>query len=703
MRKISKWLLLGPVTTTVPFALMSASTTSDSTNNNNNGDSGENNNISPEFDQFKGIKDNIQSEQLGKIIDQGILDLHNEANSYLSDSAKEAADILKGMYIKKVATYLEKNKAAIIANPRDNGFFMFYPEILATSKSFKSMVLNFDSQSFQQVLINSDTNAQNPYLNLPLVPEQISDLKEYTSEVLTNTLTKDQFTAKIDDYFKNLQGEFTDIFDNDDDIPTFEDTSITFNSNGDFNLNNPKGYSSWDDYIKSKFSQRFLMFDLSQNSKEDDSQDKPPSPIIPPLPQVVDPAISNNEIENIPSLNPIISSTVFDTYTSLTSAGAKQNFINKFNKNPNKNSDNYFFFYNSINTRYKYSVTELKLVKDKLIADVKIQDQIATNNIRTYSYEVNVLPSKQDTLATQAAYNLIKNIFIQLYNAMGVMAKIDYQQLVDQELANVLFNMISRAVRNSFQAQYLKDLNEIIATYGSSVSSIKLEDNLDSTFGEKINYFILSTLKNTLINNVYYFALLPNAFVNTYNLIVQGLKNKLDIVKANILVLNEYYKVNYFGLDWINQGLDVLNDDISFLKGLAINNSFDLYSQYQEYTNLTQRINKTFRDLYIILNQQPLANSADYKQQITQLRDSIFAMPQIPYTQPAANKTLLYTFAGISLGLFILLSLAGSTLTLTNKKYKIKNTKTKIILLGSLASLFLILAIILFTIGLGGL
>ncbi|MFV8483728.1 MSC_0620 family F1-like ATPase-associated subunit [Mycoplasma sp. Z473B] len=704
MRKL-KWLILGPVSATLPLAVLSAAPNTESKPNGDNADSGEGKNLSPDFDEFAKLEKEAQAQSLNDILEQGIKDLHNEANTLLTNTTTtDAQDIIKGMYLKKVAVYLETHKDAIIKNPRDNGFFTFYPEILASSKSFKSMVLTFDSKTYQQVLINAEQGSTNPYQNLPLVPSQIEDLKEYTSETLTNTLTKEKFNAKVDEYFKKLAGEFDDIFQNSDDIPTFETTSIDYNSSGDFNLHPPKGFDSWDDYIKSKYSVRFLKFDLDQNSKEDEQQDKPPSPIIPPLPQIQDPAIKSNEIQNIPSLHPIVSSAMYDAFKALNSLESKQAFIAKYNKNVEKNSPIYFFFNNNINTRYQYIVTELKLdSNNELLADVKIQDNVDKNNLRTYSFSIQTLADKQITLATQAANALIRNIFVQLYTALGVNAQIDYQQLVDQELANVLFNMISRAMKNTYQAEYQTDLNNIIQKNASSVSSIDLKDNLETQFGNDINYFVLSSLKNTAIHNTYYFALLPDAYSNTYNLLVEGIKNKIDLIKSNIKVLNKYYKINYLDISWVNQGLDVLSDDISFLKGLAINNSFNLYSQYLEYTNLTNRINKTFRDLYIILHEAPLTNSPENKKQITQMFDSLWAMPQTPYTQPAANKKLLYTLGAIFLSLAFILILIASTLGITHNKFHIKNTKNKTILMSSLASIFLIIAIILLAIGLGGL
>ncbi|MFV8467955.1 MSC_0620 family F1-like ATPase-associated subunit [Mycoplasma sp. 46852] len=707
MRRKLKWLILGPVTSALPLTVLSAASTNDPTSDNNGTDNNSNQgkNLSPDFDQFAKLEKDFQAEKLGKILEQGIKDLHNEANTLLSNTTTtDAQDILKGMYLKKVAIYLDTHKVAIIKNPRDNGFFIFYPEILANSKAFKSMSLSFDNKTYQQVLIDAKEGSINPYQNLPLVSSQISDLKEFSSETLTNTLTKEQFNSKVDDYFKKLASEFDDIFQNSDDIPTFETTSIDFNSSGDFNLHAPKEYNSWDDYIKSKYSSRFLKFDLDQNSKEDQDQDKPPSPIIPPLPQIEDPAVKSNEIQNIPSLHPIVSAAMYDTFKALTSLDAKNAFIAKYNKNVEKNSPIYFFFDNNINTRYQYQVTELKLdSNNQLLADVKIQDKVDKNNLRTYSYSVDTLANKQITLATQAANGLIENIFIQLYTALGVNAQIDYQQLVDQELANVLFNMISRAMKNTYKPEYKADLSKIIQDNASSVSTLELKANLESKFGADINYFILSSLKNTVINDTYYFALLPNAYLNTYKLISEGIKNKIDLIKVNLKVLNEYYKIDYLDISWINQGLDVLNDDISFLKGLAINNSFNLYSQYLNYTELTSRINKTFRDLYIILHTEPLTNTIENKKAINQMFNSIWAMPQIPYTQPAANKTLLYTLGAIFLSFSLILILIASTLGITHKRFDIKNTRNKTILMSSLASIFLIIAIILLAIGLGGL
>ncbi|MFV8479299.1 MSC_0620 family F1-like ATPase-associated subunit [Mycoplasma sp. VS428] len=707
MRRKLKWLILGPVTSALPLTVLSAASTNDPTSYNNGTDNNSNQgkNLSPDFDQFAKLEKDFQAEKLGKILEQGIKDLHNEANTLLSNTTTtDAQDILKGMYLKKVAIYLDTHKVAIIKNPRDNGFFIFYPEILANSKAFKSMSLSFDDKTYQQVLIDAKEGSINPYQNLPLVSSQISDLKEFSSETLTNTLTKEQFNSKVDDYFKKLASEFDDIFQNSDDIPTFETTSIDFNSSGDFNLHAPKEYNSWDDYIKSKYSSRFLKFDLDQNSKEDQDQDKPPSPIIPPLPQIEDPAVKSNEIQNIPSLHPIVSAAMYDTFKALTSLDAKNAFIAKYNKNVEKNSPIYFFFDNNINTRYQYQVTELKLdSNNQLLADVKIQDKVDKNNLRTYSYSVDTLANKQITLATQAANGLIENIFIQLYTSLGVNAQIDYQQLVDQELANVLFNMISRAMKNTYKPEYKADLSKIIQDNASSVSTLELKANLESKFGADINYFILSSLKNTVINDTYYFALLPNAYLNTYKLISEGIKNKIDLIKVNLKVLNEYYKIDYLDISWINQGLDVLNDDISFLKGLAINNSFNLYSQYLNYTELTSRINKTFRDLYIILHTEPLTNTIENKKAINQMFNSIWAMPQIPYTQPAANKTLLYTLGAIFLSFSLILILIASTLGITHKRFDIKNTRNKTILMSSLASIFLIIAIILLAIGLGGL
>ncbi|MHA3838533.1 MSC_0620 family F1-like ATPase-associated subunit [Mycoplasma sp. VS1572C] len=700
MRKL-KWLILGSISASaLPLAIISASPT---TENNLNDAQGKN--LSPDFDEFSNLEKEFEKEQLTKIIDQAISDYHNQGNTLLSNTeTTDAKDILKGMYLKKVAVFLEENKDAILKDPRANGFFVLYPQIIANSKSFKSMVMTFDDQSYQQVLINSAQDSTNPYLNLPLVPSQVSDVSEYSNEILTNTLTKEQFNSKLDQYFKRLSGEFDDIFINNDDIPTFADTQIDYTSQGDFNLSTPKNFDSWNDYIKSKYSSRFLTFDLSQNSKEDENKDKPPSPIIPPLPQIEDPAVKSNEIMHIPSLSPYVTANAFEEFNALTTLEKKQTFLTKFNKNVEKNSDIYFYFNNNINTRYKYSVTELKLdSNNNFVADVKLQDQVDKNNIRTYSYDVKKLDNKQITLATQAANGLIRNIFTQLYTALGVNSQIDYQQLVDQELANVLFNMISQAMKNSYQPEYTQDLNALIQAKASSVTTINVEDNLKTSFGSDINYFVLSSLKNTVINNTYYFALLPEAYFNTYNLLVEGIKNKFDLIKANIQVLNEYYKVDYFDISWINQGLDVLNDDISFLKGLAINNSFNLYSQYIEYTDLTNRINKTFRDLYIVLHTKPLSNSSEDKKDIKQLLDSLYAMPQIPYTQPAANKNLLYTLGAIFLTFAIILMLIGATLGATHKRFKIKNTKAKTILMGSLASIFLIIGIVLLCIGIGGL
>ncbi|QDF65029.1 MSC_0620 family F1-like ATPase-associated subunit [Mycoplasma nasistruthionis] len=694
--------------------------------------------LSPDFDKFAASAEKIQKDALKEIIETNIKTFHDQANALLSNSSAnpEGRDVIKGLYLKKLAIYLEDNKDKILANPEANGFTIIYPKILANSKSLKPIQLNYNGKNYKEVLVNG-ANATNLYEKVPNFLEDVPiDIEPEDKETVKNSYPLDKFNEVVSGYFAKLTTEFDTVFANPDDIPSIGsngNTEIVYGSNRDeFDLKVPLGYESWQEYILKRTSTRFLTFDLDQNSKEEKKEKEKPNPPVTPTakPKIVDLAVKNDQITFIDNLLPVITSNKFDDYqNALKSDDLKNSFVQAFNGEVAQNaptsspdtqssqpsvSEQYFFFNNSINTRYEYSVTSLKLSEDKkIIASVKIQDRVKSELSRTYEKEVSVHSSKQETKGYEAANITLRDLFAKLYDAIGIGSDLNYELALSQFVVDEIFNMVSSAVNvlNFSKPEFKSAYDRIVKANQNQITSLKSEDVFKTSLAKKIADLAIYTLRNTQVGNIYFFTSLATGYSKYFNNFKENvaIPSKETIVR-NFDLINQTLPSSKLSLSGFDKSLTNLSADISYLTTLSNVSSTSATSQYDTYVNVVKIISNAFKNATTIAtetdltpansnSEQPVEPNEQQKAKMQEIVKAYNQLPQSAYGQVGSNKKLLTIFGAIFLVLTVLLGAISGFFLYMRNKLQTTSSKTKVLSTAIMASGMFIIALILFIVG----
>ncbi|MGV2393830.1 UNVERIFIED_CONTAM: hypothetical protein O8I53_13300 [Campylobacter lari] len=208
MKKKIKLSLSSSLLSLFPISAMMIS--ADAMTNENNKPNNENDEpktVSPEFDEFKDEVKKIINEKLTDILDKKIEDIREKADLYLKASNEVSSDgkqdIVNSIYLRHVASYLEKNKNNILANPEKYGFKIVYPKVISENKELIRGTVTFDSETYD---ISFGTAEGTGYNSAEFKHENEN---ERTTEI--NSFNLDKVKLDTESYLDDLNLEFDDI------------------------------------------------------------------------------------------------------------------------------------------------------------------------------------------------------------------------------------------------------------------------------------------------------------------------------------------------------------------------------------------------------------------------------------------------------------------------------------------------------------
>ncbi|UWV81480.1 hypothetical protein [Mycoplasmopsis cynos] len=123
--------------------------------------------------------------------------------------------------------------------------------------------------------------------------------------------------------------------------------------------------------------------------------------------------------------------------------------------------DPIFFFRNPINTRYAYTVIALAEESSNLLATVELKDVINPNAKRSFLIKVEKSNDARVALLTEQLFKSIQEVFYELYKAVGLDEKLDYDKLLSGAVSNALFHIVDSGVKLINNEKINQEFNKI--------------------------------------------------------------------------------------------------------------------------------------------------------------------------------------------------------------------------------------------------
>lgn len=684
--------------------------------------------LDPKFDTFGDEVNKITKSKLSTLIDDKILEFRRKSQDLVKTSAASSNDIIKGIYLQKVADYLENNRDKILENPTEYGLNIVYPKIISLNKDLYTTTVIYEGNEYTNIKFGLTAS----YPSDEIIPSATEDKSLNTTDL--STLREKTYT-----YYDNLTSEFEDVFANAKDIPTLASkesgndnnrdiTKISYDSdhNG-INISLPEGYKSWDEYIRSKVVKRFTAFDLLQNSSDEEEKQDDPYPPITDEEKPNDP-LEESELRFVPQLPPILKYEFFDLYKDKIQNESKyQELVSESSKDINR-FNNSFYFDNPIFTRYEYkieslaieNITENSVSKAVLVANVKIIDSLNVGNTRIYKTTFEMPADKETSLSREAARNLIAATYKRFYDALGIGERIQIKRLGNKSLVTTVYNMIVASnnlikpseANDKFETKYF----DLIKKYkylqynlvGENRKNILPEGEyrteLLNLFLGSLDRLTFSVNKSELNNNQSatgygYFEYL----VVTYKKLALKLKEIMDETRMSIVKSN--FKAFNLDLNVLEQGFKTLNDDLDLISGVVNSSSFSIEKKFDHYVNILDQLQKTLVNLSILTTKESLDPEQTKSDGDNPSKKFVKAYNELNETKAIAKETKKTATSQVIGGIFSfigLISLISWAILKLSKNKKMKLSRKNSIILLSVSTLTFILGITLIILSLIG-
>ncbi|MDC8913603.1 hypothetical protein PR248_00885 [Metamycoplasma hyosynoviae] len=627
--------------------------------------------VAKDFDTFEGIAKEEVKKRLKKVLEVAISYFQNESkrvnNDKKMDFKKRTAAII---YLENIIKFLNDNKDKIVEDYYKYDFHILQPHVLSKEKKLLVGDIFFNKKNYVQVKYGFT----DPYNYEKVIKGEGNTIKKI--EEIDNVITKEQLTKFIETYFVNLEKEIGKIIYNSEETPEIDkDIEVKPTPDG-LQITKPKDFESWEAFVQSKIKNRFVDFDLRQKIEEEEPTPKPnEKPPEPPKPSIVpdkptEKVETEQQIESLPWLTPIVSAD----YAHLSADNIKSEF---------ESGKNVFFFDNPINTRYSYRVGKITSVNSgantfKVV--VSVQDRIDPSQQRSFpelevKMEDNSNPLFQ--ILRQEQINTLKNSFTSLYTALGIDDKLDYNNLGDSDIANVLFSMITAITtiyyNNSnfiYEVSLLlsKGLNsmEDQGIYDAGVVSPANQKVADKV-AESIKALLIEPLVGSKLSGLPFWTFLPIVF-----------ENVLTEIKANVGKAKELLESNYNEFNFKLNVLDTLyrkaSKDVFELKAFSTSKSLNYAKWFDSYVT---KVAKAFASIQTLgkISLTKKINKSDSKkvEEIQNAYDKALGLAQ----QGNATQTKLQiTFGALMLAIGLINTIAWAIITslkyrkLTNKNIK---------------------------------
>ncbi|WP_025755509.1 MSC_0620 family F1-like ATPase-associated subunit [Mycoplasmopsis cricetuli] len=650
------------------------------------------------FNDFSKLVENALNKAFSEAINITISRLEQIQNQLKENNEINFQEKLRKIYyLEVVIAFLKTNKTQIIQNRSKFGFNTIFLNTLSNERKYQIGTITFQDETYNNVIFKLGNNLTD-YKNFI---GNNGTLKKESDEI--NILKTEDVQQIIAKYSNEMQKQFKDIIFNEKDIDnlnenlTFETKTITQldgSSISALTFSPPKEFKNWDEYLKLKYQDRFIKFDLEQNKlKDNESKNQKDN--------------STNEINPIDSIEN--ENTIFEPVDieieklieklPTLPANLKANFINlDLNKiSSDANLEQYFFFDNPINTRFKYKLIKLSTTSENsYLADVEISDSINPEHKRTYKIKLNNNKSYGYQKIYESYVNEIKNKFIQLYKSLQLDENLNFKTIEVFNLANTLINLLNTIVHDLYYNEtFSLKRDNIIDKYASQINSNTSEKEIHKIVNQ-LSIQLISSLKTSKINNNALFSVLPNTYkraLKRYNeLFIQKKdlsKNLKQLFEKNNLNTTVFYKL-------IEQTKKYIT--------LAINHSnsltFDTLKWYDNYTELLNKISNNYnliKDFIKDAFQENNQNKIDEKKLFQRYNQA-----KLEITNASYQKKLLLIILGSIMLIFGLSSIALLFFNNINKKQnnKLKKwiTKTNIIFI-LLSTVILICSTVLIVLG----
>ncbi|WP_215741709.1 MSC_0620 family F1-like ATPase-associated subunit [Mesomycoplasma hyorhinis] len=574
--------------------------------------------ISKDFDTFKDQANSEFKKALKSSIENTIDKFTSQINQLNENNSISFEErIQKLNYFSQVIHFLTSNKDKILENPEQFGMNAVFLKALSRNKQNNKGTITFEGKEYSDVIFGNDDEIS--YKN------QLSDKDkvEIKNKNENNFVTKEQMQKVLQDYSKKLSTSFAGfLFEKDEDIPKLTKDDLkqisTPNESG-FTIKPPAGFKTWDEYLESKIKNRYTKFDLEQNKPVDDQQQpqtpKPPQVTpTPPIPE--DPTKSTPDVSNKPPVYkpidlmtrvPPLKPEIKGKYIGKTMSEIIEAFNSDNESDEQAKSDEFFFFNNPINTRYKYSVVKMEEQADGTNpVEIKITDLVKPEVSRRYKL-LNI-SNDNKTEGFQYIYEKYikeaQELFKKFYVALGIGERMEFEKIQDNYLNTSIFTLLTSAVKIVYNENFLKDQSQIVSTYADSVDSLT-SPNIDTPVRLLLTQ-ILSTLKNSEAT----IQIQNKIKVDLFQLITAtieegnfGYDNALISIqrriqsKQNAFVLEQIKsKFNYYNQDFsiVEKLYDKTKKDVFLAKALASQKTFNYINWFNKFTQLIGTITKEY-------------------------------------------------------------------------------------------------------------
>ncbi|TPE57268.1 hypothetical protein FJO69_02040 [[Mycoplasma] falconis] len=681
IKKVISTMLLAP-SLLIPTALIAAES-----NNENNKEEKEKT-VDKDFENFNDKENQLIEKSIEKYVDFAINELKNKVEKLLDNASLDVLkeNLVKIVYYKKLIKYLSSNKAEIIKKPNEYGLEIVFPYVLSQNKNYKNGEIIFEDETYTNIIIG-DTEKSNYQSQITGENNQIKTDKEST----INTIDWKSLEETTQTYFDELEKKFESVFIDEDDLPQIGKNTkvISPEESLSIDLAVPDGYENWNAYLKTKINKRFINFDLEQNqnfnqqNQEEQEKEQPEIPPIIPQEEIINDPLIDFARENVARLSPYVSYEYFGLHND--------NLIGDHIEDSSK----YFWFKNPIVTRYEYKVLNILKTDEGYKANVMLVDKNHPTSRTTYITDLKRFENRQISKANELAYKIIQQSFDRFYQALGINDDLYFKNLRSQKLASTVFNMIEGALTVLHNDYFVNALNDFISKQANLLNdNLTIEDELikkeNKEFINEVNGLFLTSLRVLKINGNAYWLYLGNSYQFVFN----QLKDYIRSIKENIE--NNFKNANKNINNYL-KAIEVLQEDIIYLKNVGIGSTYSVLKQYNTIIELITKIQNQFINISTLSQEEnidfdnPTKNSDNWLKAYQNLYQS-------SYFQPDASKKIMISLGAITL----LISIIFLIITVILSKLKnVKNNKGKLILSSTILAVAILATVVLLVVGIG--
>ncbi|WP_029608698.1 MSC_0620 family F1-like ATPase-associated subunit [Mycoplasma simbae] len=566
--------------------------------------------IDPQFDTFKNKANKQIADAIEKSIDVLIGYFKDEiAKLKLDEKMEYKKNLSRQIYLHILQDFFEKNKTAISQDPDKFGFYVTFPYALARERKYARGDVEFNGTKYDNVIFGQGSDKMTKY-------DRVIDAKDIkkTGEE-DNFVENSHFDKTIAKYVKSLGEQIKSIVLDEKDFLLIDDKENGFSLNhkriadGDkqvsgFSVSNPKNYKSWDEYIVSKTTARFVEFDLKQNQEfvpeevQPNQPKTPPTiqPIIPGKPPIGQPP--ETVIEALPTLSPLVRAEY-----------AGDSTIEDLNNLAQANTQDVFFFNNPVNTRYLYKVESVESGRAK----VSIAEKSKPNLKRVYTIGFDI-ESQRNVAWQKVLYEQFQGInetVLKFYKALGLDENLEYQTLANTNLINTVFGMVDQFIKTIYSQNYVIYQANSTKFWANKYKNNSSKKVLAQARNDSAQTF-LTAVSTSTFNDLPTWsavALVYDTFIDEYKADV--FRFNKDIILANIKAMNDSFgkelKNNTkYSAQTIDKFVDTIQKDVYKLKALSSHETLNMASWFDKYVSALEGVSKQFQILRTLADAKPV-------------------------------------------------------------------------------------------------